>query len=409
MPRPIVLATVIACLLWSVAWALAQPPSIYYVYDALNRLTTVVDQQGHAATYTYDAVGNILKIDRVDAPAGPVAITLFAPLVGATGTTVQIFGRGFSGAAAQNVVAFNGAAAAVTAAAANRLVVTVPSGATTGRIRVTTPVGSATSAVIFRVLDVLAISPPGLAIPVGAAREFTATAGGIPISSVRWFVNGILGGESATGTISGAGVYTAPATLPFPSVVTVAATHTDDSSISASARVTIVPPQPLFLVARGVAVTVGAPALVVDKSVTASVSVGMVGGGGAAFGVAAPVSVRVAAIPHAFAAGRPVSVSLAPVITAVMPGDAPAGTTGLELTITGSGLTDATAVSFHRNGVRDPDMTAADLVVNAEGTEAVVNVSVAPDAAPGLRVVRVTTPVGISTAVSTNGNLFSIP
>ena len=409
MPRPILLATVIAYLLWRVAWALAQPPSIYYVYDALNRLTVVVDQQGHAATYTYDAVGNILKIDRVDTPAGPVAITLFTPLVGATGATVQIFGRGFSGTAAQNVVAFNGAAATVTAAAANRLVVTVPSGATTGRINVTTPFGSATSAAIFRVLDVLAISPPGLTIPVGATREFTATAGGIPVSSVRWFVNGIPGGESATGTISGAGVYTAPPTLPFPSDVTVAATHTDDGSISASALVTIVPPQPLFLVARAVAITVGAPALVVDKSVTASVSVGMVAAGGAAFGVAAPVSVRVAALPHAFAAGRTVSVSLAPVITAVTPTDAPPGTTGLELRIIGSGFTDATAVSFHRNGVRDPDMTATDLVVNAEGTEAVVDVSVAPDAAPGLRVVRVTTPVGISTAVSTNGNLFSIP
>jgi YD repeat-containing protein len=409
MTRPVLLATVIACLLWRVAWALAQQPSIYYVYDALNRLTAVVDQQGHAATYTYDAVGNILKIDRVDAPAGPVAITLFTPLVGATGTTVQIFGRGFSGAAARNMVAFNGAAATVTASAANRLIVTVPSGATTGRISVTTPLGSATSAVVFRVLDVIAISPPGLTIPVGAAREFTATTGGMPTSSVRWFVNGVPGGEPATGTISGAGLYTAPATLPFPAVVTVAATHSDDTSIRASALVTIVPAQPLFLEARGVAVTVGAPVLVVDKSVMAAVSVGVVAGGGAAFGMAAPVSVRLAAIPQAFAAGRAVSVSLAPVITAVVPIDAPAGTMGLELTIIGSGFTDATAVSFHRNGVRDANMTATNLAVNAEGTEAIVEVSVAPDAAPGLRVVRVTTPVGISTAVSTNGNLFSIP
>jgi len=44
---------------------LAQP-SVYYVYDDLNRLVAVVDQQGNAATYTYDAVGNILKIDRFD-------------------------------------------------------------------------------------------------------------------------------------------------------------------------------------------------------------------------------------------------------------------------------------------------------------------------------------------------------
>lgn len=409
MTRLLPFIAVIACLLWRVACALAQQPSIYYVYDALNRLTAVVDQQGHAATYTYDAVGNILKIDRFDPPAGAVAISLFTPDVGAAGTTVQIFGRGFSGTAAQNVVAFNGAAAMVTAAVANRLIATVPSGATTGRISVTTPLGSATSAVLFRVLGVIAISPPGLTIPLGATREFTATEGGTPTTGVRWLVNGIPGGESSTGTISSAGLYTAPSTLPFPAVVTVAATHTDDSSANASALVTIVPPQPLFLASRGVAVAMGAPALTVDKSVTASVSVGGVAGGGAAFGAAVPVSVRLAAIPQAFAVGHPVSVSLAPVVTAVAPVGAPAGSTGIEITITGSGFTDATAISFQRNGVMDPDVTAAHLLVNDEGTEAIVEVSVAPDAAPGLRVVRVTTPVGISTAVSTNGNLFSIP
>src|SRR5687767_1286711 len=71
MTRRLVL--VVAVLLSSAGWALAQPPSIHYVYDALNRLTAVVDQQGQAATYTYDAVGNILRIDRLDPPAGVVA------------------------------------------------------------------------------------------------------------------------------------------------------------------------------------------------------------------------------------------------------------------------------------------------------------------------------------------------
>jgi YD repeat-containing protein len=407
--RPLPLVVVVAWVLARVACALAQPPSIHYVYDALHRLTAVVDQQGHATTYTYDAVGNILRLDRVDPPPGAVALSLFTPGVGTPGTTVQIFGRGFSGSAAQNVVAFNGAAAMVSAAAGNRLVATVPPGATTGRISVTTPLGSATSAMVFRVLGVIAISPPGLTIPLGATRAFTATEGGLPISGVRWLVNGIPGGESSTGTISGAGVYTAPSALPFPAVVTVTATHTDDTSAGTSALVTIVPPQPLFLVSRGVAVVLGAPALAVDKSVTASVSVGVVAGGGAAFGAAAPVSVRLAAIPQGFAAGHPVSVSLAPVVTAVAPVGAPAGSTGLELTITGSGLADATAISFHRNGVRDPDVTVVSLLVNDEGTEAIVEISVAPDAAPGVRVVRVTTPVGISTAVGTTGNLFSIP
>jgi YD repeat-containing protein len=407
MTRFLPLIAVAGWLLSGAAWAAAQAAGIHYVYDALNRLTAVVDQQGRAATYTYDAVGNILKVDRVDPPAGAVAISLFTPPAGATGSAVQIFGKGFSGSAAQNVVAFNGAAATVTAAAANRLVATVPSGAMTGRISVTTPLGSATSAVDFRVLGAIAISPAGLTIPLGATREFTATEGGQPATAVRWLVNGIPGGESSTGTISGTGVYTAPPALPFPAAVTVTASHTGDSSGSASAPVTIVPPQPLFLASRGVTVAMRPPALAVDHSVTASVSIGVAGGGGA-FGAAPPVSVRLAAIPHFFAAGSPVSVSLAPVITAVAPDGAPAGS-GLEVTLTGFGLTDATAVSFHRNGARDPDVTVTNVVVNAEGTEAIVEIAIAPEAASGLRVVRVTTPVGISTAAGTNGNLFSVP
>src|SRR2546427_853736 len=67
---------------------------IFYVYDDLSRLVAVVDEQGNAATYTYDAVGNILKIDRFDAAQqpGPVRITLVTPTAGKVGTQVQIFG-----------------------------------------------------------------------------------------------------------------------------------------------------------------------------------------------------------------------------------------------------------------------------------------------------------------------------
>jgi YD repeat-containing protein len=47
---------------------LAAPPDavaeIAYVYDELDRLVRVVREDGEAATYQYDAVGNLLSITR---------------------------------------------------------------------------------------------------------------------------------------------------------------------------------------------------------------------------------------------------------------------------------------------------------------------------------------------------------
>ena len=93
--------------------------SVYYVYDDLNRLVAVVDQQGNAATYTYDAIGNILRIDRFDASGQPdgVAISMFTPSAGAIGTTVQVFGRGFADGIAQNSLFFGAQAATLTVCA----------------------------------------------------------------------------------------------------------------------------------------------------------------------------------------------------------------------------------------------------------------------------------------------------
>ncbi|WP_211212345.1 IPT/TIG domain-containing protein, partial [Rudaea cellulosilytica] len=64
-------------------------------------------------------------------------ITGFSPSIGPVGTSVTITGTNFSATAANNVVKFNGTAAAVTAASATSLTATVPSGATSGKISVT--------------------------------------------------------------------------------------------------------------------------------------------------------------------------------------------------------------------------------------------------------------------------------
>ncbi|HXH82155.1 MAG TPA: IPT/TIG domain-containing protein [Candidatus Tectomicrobia bacterium] len=131
----------------SVTPAAAAP--IRYLYDAAGRLIAVVEIGGETARYQYDGVGNLLSIARQ--PSDEVAIIDFEPKKGPAGTTVRIYGTGFSTTAGQNTVAFNGTTAAVASASETEIVATVPAGATTGPISVTAPAGAATSSEVFTV------------------------------------------------------------------------------------------------------------------------------------------------------------------------------------------------------------------------------------------------------------------
>jgi YD repeat-containing protein len=150
---------IIAVVAWAaalcvVATAFADPPGVEYGYDELGRLVFVSDQTGSAAMYTYDAVGNLIAIGRVDSASltDPVVITAVIPARGAVGTSVSVFGKGFSDIPSQNAVSFNGGPATVTFATPTRLIVSVPSSATTGTVAVTAPLGSANSPNPFTVL-----------------------------------------------------------------------------------------------------------------------------------------------------------------------------------------------------------------------------------------------------------------
>src|SRR5205823_192843 len=73
----------------------------------------------------------------------PPTINSFSPTSGPVGTSVTITGNNFAGAIA---VAFNGTGASFTVNTSTQITATVPNGATTGPISVTTPGGTATSA-----------------------------------------------------------------------------------------------------------------------------------------------------------------------------------------------------------------------------------------------------------------------
>jgi YD repeat-containing protein len=389
---------VLALVIWpivSLARAAAgQPAAIHYVYDDLNRLVAVVDQQGNVATYTYDAVGNILRIDRVDSAGipGAVGITLVSPNSGKVGMSVQIFGRGFSATPAQNSVTFNGTPAAVTESAPNRLVTSVPAGATTGPIALTTPLGSATAPTPFTVVGSIAIDPATATVFPSGSQQFNVTEEGAPTAPpARWSVNDITGGDSTVGTISTAGLYTAPEPWQLPAAgltVRVTATHTDDATVSASASVTIRPPQRGFLAARGVSVRVAdsGPRPVIAPGV----GVQFFGGGGVT------------------AVAGPAAVAFEPVITSVSPSSGPRGAADLSITITGSGLAGATRVSVLLNNIPDPNITVANFAVSPEGTQATVQLSIASTAALGPRVVQIAAPAATSTSAGTGGNVFTV-
>jgi hypothetical protein len=76
-------------------------------------------------------------------------------------------------------------------------------------------------------------------------QTFTATVTNTPNTSVTWDVNGAAGGNSTVGTISAAGVYSAPLNAPSPATVTVRATSADEPSKSGTAQVTITQGPPI--------------------------------------------------------------------------------------------------------------------------------------------------------------------
>ena len=102
---------------------------------------------------------------------GAPAVTGFTPTSGAPGTAVTINGSGFTGATA---VKFNGVAATTFSVGSDvQITATVPSGATTGPIAVTTSGGTGTSATSFTVTS---------GVPAPTITSFTPTSGPIGTS-----------------------------------------------------------------------------------------------------------------------------------------------------------------------------------------------------------------------------------
>jgi hypothetical protein len=91
-------------------------------------------------------------------------------------------------------------------------------------------------------LPVVSLSPTTAEVQTGGTLQFTATVVSSFNTTITWAVNDIQGGNSTLGTVSGTGLYTAPATVPNPATVTVKAISSAETYPSGSAIVTIMTP-----------------------------------------------------------------------------------------------------------------------------------------------------------------------
>jgi hypothetical protein len=156
--------------------------------------TTDVRFNGIAAAFTVNSNTQITATVPVGATTGPITVTnpagtatsgtnfvvilpptivSFSPTSGPVGTSVTITGTNFTGT---TDVRFNGVSATFTVVTSTQITATVPAGATTGPITVTTPDGTATSGTNFVVIlppTIVSFSPTSG--PVGTSVTITGT------------------------------------------------------------------------------------------------------------------------------------------------------------------------------------------------------------------------------------------
>lgn len=100
---------------------------------------------------------------------------------------------------------------------------------------------SASAQVNIAVPISVTISPTTALVTVGAQQQFQAIVSGTSNGAITWTLSGTGCTGSACGTVTSAGLYTAPSTVPNPSTVKVTASSQAETSQSASATVTIIP------------------------------------------------------------------------------------------------------------------------------------------------------------------------
>lgn len=283
----------------------------------------------------------------------PPAVTTFSPANGPVGSTVTIGGTNLSAATA---VAFNGTNATFLVDSATQITATVPIGATSGSISVTSPAGTGTSAIAFSV-----VLPPTISSLTPSSGEVgtTVTIAGNNLtgaSSVKF--NGI----SATFVVNSATQITA--TVPVGATTgSVTATTVAGTATSAGAfTVTVPPPIPTLTTFSPASGPIGSSVVIGGTNLTGATALAF-NGTPAAFTVNSSTQIT-ATVPAGATSGLlavttpggtatsataftvTTPVAPAPTIASITP---LAGAVGAAVTIKGANFAGATSVMF--NGV----------------------------------------------------------
>ena len=105
---------------------------------------------------------------------------------------------------------------------------------------------------------IVAVAPAAASVLLGESQSFTASVSNATNTAVTWSVNGIPGGNAATGTIDAAGVYTAPANLPAPAPVSVQAASVENPAKIGTSAVTVTSDISVSISPQSAAVELGA-------------------------------------------------------------------------------------------------------------------------------------------------------
>ena len=301
-----------------------------------------------------------------------LSITKVAPTKGPVGTSVTITGTGFTGA---TDVSFNGVSAGFNVVNDSKITATVPAGATTGLVSVTTPNGTVQSPTAFTVtLSITGLAPTSG--PVGTSVTITGT-GFTGATDVSF--NGVSAGAGFSVDTDSQITATVPAgaTTGLVSVTTPNGTVQSPTAFTVTLSITKVAPT------KG---PVGTSVTITGTGFTGATDVSFNGvSAGAGFSVDTDSQIT-ATVPAGATTGlvsvttpngtvqSPTAFTVTLSITKVAPTKGPVGTS---VTITGTGFTGATDVSFNGvsagfNVVNDSKITAT---VPAGATTGLVSVT----------------------------------